>query len=280
MDPLSPSIAEVIDFLVELFDANIGYSDLSTARSALSNIIKIDNNPVGEHPLVVRFMKGVFNERPALPKNTVTWNPQIVLDYFAGLKETSDLTLKELSLKCAVLLWLLSGQRGHTIHMISIKNISLSNEEVKLRIGDPLKTTRPGFHQKEITLKAFTNNEKLCVVRTVKEYLERTATYREGENQMFLSFQKPHKKISRDTMSRWIREVMGKAGLDTSIYTPHSLRSASTSSARSRNVPINTILETAGWKKDNTFRKFYSKEISNAGLFGETLQANTNSATS
>ena len=137
---------------------------------------------MGEHPLVVKFIKGIFNERPALPKNTVTWHPQIALDYITGLKETSALTLKELFLKCAVLLWLLSGQRGQTIHMIINKNISLSNEEIKLPIDDPLKTTRPGFHQKEIVLKAFTENEKLGVVKTVKEYLERTANYRDGEN--------------------------------------------------------------------------------------------------
>ena len=39
----------------------------------------------------------------------------------------------------------------------------------------------------------------------------------------------PHKRASRDTIRRWIREKMAEAGVDTSIYKPHSVRSIATS---------------------------------------------------
>ena len=52
----------VLDFLSELFENGNSYSAVNTARSALSAIgIIIDGFAVGSHPLVVRFMKGVYN---------------------------------------------------------------------------------------------------------------------------------------------------------------------------------------------------------------------------
>ena len=48
------------------------YSAVATARSALSTIIKVDGVKVGEHPLVPRFMTGLFNQKPALPRYTNT----------------------------------------------------------------------------------------------------------------------------------------------------------------------------------------------------------------
>ena len=58
---LHPSLADVIQFLTTLFEKNLSYSSLNTARSALSTIITVDGMSIGNHPLVVRFLKGVFN---------------------------------------------------------------------------------------------------------------------------------------------------------------------------------------------------------------------------
>jgi hypothetical protein len=40
-----------------------------------------------------------------------------------------------------------------------------------------------------------------------------------------------------------------KSGIDVNIFKPHSTRAASTIAANVRNVPMSTILKTAGWKK-------------------------------
>ena len=52
--------------------------------------------------------------------------------------------------------------------------------------------------------------------------------------------------VSRDTLSRWLREVMQEAGIVVNKYCAHSTRSAAVSSAKSKNVPIDIILQTAG----------------------------------
>ena len=104
MDSTSPDIEVVMDFLSQLFEKGLGYSCINSARSALSTFININNNPVGQHPLVVRLMKGIFNKRANLPKNNITWDPEIVLNYLKTLSPVGKLNLINLSIKTVALI--------------------------------------------------------------------------------------------------------------------------------------------------------------------------------
>ena len=56
----------------ELFKRNLGYTAINTSRSSLSSFLEIDGKPVGQHHLVKRYLKGVFELRPSLPKYQFT----------------------------------------------------------------------------------------------------------------------------------------------------------------------------------------------------------------
>jgi site-specific recombinase XerD len=75
-----------------------------------------------------------------------------------------------------------------------------------------------------------------------------------------ISTQKPHKAVSHQTISCWVKHILIKAGINNK-YGPHNTRAASTSAARLRGVPLTTIAKTAGWKGAETFAKFYNKTI-------------------
>ena len=77
---------------------------------------------------------------------------------------------------------------------------------------------------------------------------------------MFISYIKPHGPVSRDSISRWLKSVMVSAGVDCSVYKPHSIRSAAVSKAKNNMVPTDEILKTAGWSSEKTFAKFYDKK--------------------
>ena len=69
VDPFQATTKIGIEYLTNYFHTGVGYSSVNTARSVLSTIIKTENEiPFGELPLVCRFLKGVFNLRPALPR--------------------------------------------------------------------------------------------------------------------------------------------------------------------------------------------------------------------
>ena len=82
----------------------------------------------------------------------------------------------------------------------------------------------------------------------------------------------PHNEASQQTISRWIKQVLNKAGLDLTIFTPHSTRSASTTKAKAANIPLSTILKTAGWSRESTFAKYYNKQISDEEVFADAIR--------
>ena len=53
---------------------------------------------------------------------------------------------------------------------------------------------------------------------------------------------RPHKSVTSKTLSRWVREVLGAAGIDTSQWDPHSTRAASAA----HHLSNNSILAYAG----------------------------------
>ena len=268
--PFSPPIATILEFLLQLFHGDnthpgLSYSALNTARSALSTIITIDHAPAGQHPLVKRFMRAVFNKRPALPRNTITWDVDIVLNYLKTLSPVKTLSLAKLTKKLLMLLLLLSGHRGQTIHLLDIRNMTLTNSKAKFQIGDIIKTTSPGHHVNALSFSAYAPDRRLCVIRTLTQYLTVTEPLRGTETLLFVTIKKPHRPVSRDTLRRWVKDVLKASGIDIEMFTPHSTRAASTSKA-SQFVPLKTILETATWSSVSTFTKYYKKPVPGLSL--------------
>ncbi|XP_038065690.1 uncharacterized protein LOC119735825 [Patiria miniata] len=142
VDPICPPVNTVLDFLAELYHSGLGYSALNTARSALSATVVTNNSTtVGNHPLICRFLRGVFQLRPPPTKYTEVWD------------------------------------------------------------------------------------------------------------------------VTKETISKWIKQVLSNSGIDVSVFKPHSTRSAAVSVAKRADVTINDILKTAGWSTESTFAKYYDKAI-------------------
>ena len=101
-----------------------------------------------------------------------------------------------------MLLSLVTAQRGQTLHLLDINLMSTYDSSIVFTFNKPLKQSNPRTQVKPLVLKAYTHDESLCVFSTLKEYLHRTETLRVTGSQVLISFQKPHKAVSRDTISR------------------------------------------------------------------------------
>ena len=77
------------------------------------------------------------------------------------LSNLHKLSLKELTLKLPVLILLVSGQRGQTVHLISIAHIVSVNNCYTFQIVDHLKQSRPGVKNPLVELRPF-KDETLC----------------------------------------------------------------------------------------------------------------------
>ena len=148
-------------------------------------------------------MKGVFEKRPALPRNTVTWDTNIVLNHIKSLCPVKDLSLKDLAFKTVTMAALLSAQGCQTIHLFTLDNMSITPDLYKFRIVQPIKQTRPGSDQAEIEFAAYPEDPDLCIVTTMAEYIMRTEPLGGKQAALFINFSRSHKGVSRSTISRW-----------------------------------------------------------------------------
>ena len=247
-------------FLTSLVVEGASFSAVNTAKSALANcvLVKDDLNWIHNNK-VSKFMKGVFNTRPPLPKYSSTWNVDTVLDYIENKLSSQDLSLKHLTLKTVMLIALTSGQRAQSIHEMDLNLCSKSEDTYIFNFAVKLKTSKPGNTHMPIYVIKNNNNSKLCPYSSLSVYIERTKQIR-ASNKLWLGFVKPFKPITRPTVSRWIKSIMSEAGIDKQ-FTGHSTRSASTSKAFMAGLGINSIMKTAHWQKEGNFYKFYRRHI-------------------
>ena len=104
----------------------------------------------------------------------------------------------------------------------------------------------------------------LCVASTVQEYVRRTADWRpqgEQESPLLRSVRRPHSPVSAATVGRWLTDVMGAAGIDTSVYRAHSVRGAASSAAARAGMSTADILQCADLAAVSTFRRSYLRDL-------------------
>ena len=124
-----------------LYAQGLSYSTLNTARSALSPILRIsDCQNFGPHPLVVRFMKGVFETRTPKPKYGDIWDASKVLNYLSTLHPVTELPLKDLTLKVLMLSLLVTGKRGQSIHLMTLSAMKLTESRCQFQLLNHTKT--------------------------------------------------------------------------------------------------------------------------------------------
>lgn len=270
IDVFAPGLTKALQFFNELYNSGLGHSAINTARSALSTIITpVHGVKFGEIPLVTRFLKGVYELKPSFPKYSTIWDVRTVLTYLKQAKPLENCSLKDLTLKLTMLLCLVTGQRCQTIHAMDSNYIQILPDRCRITIVEKLKHTKVGHHQAPLDLLSYPQDKDICVVEHLKEYIQRTGSIRNQETKLLLSYIKPHKRVSKDTVARWVKQVLKDAGID-SMFTAHSSRAASTSYCRSQGLNLNEIMKSAGWSNAVTFGKFYNKPIV-AENFGATI---------
>ena len=251
---------EILDYLGFLFNKGLQYRSINCARSALSSTLKpIDGFQVGQHPLVSRLMKGVFNTRPPLPKVCPAWSVSKVLDWLRQWGPASSLDLKCLTLKTVMLLSLTTSKRCDSLSMFSLKNgfCEISESYVKFQPDGLEKHSRPGLVATPIKIDSYKKDVRIDPVYYVKCYLKKTKNIRQSD-QLLVTHNFPHKAASVTTISRWIAQVIGLSGQQG---TGGSARSGSSSYAMARGATLGAVLEAGDWSRVSTFKNHYYKPV-------------------
>ena len=196
-----------------------------------------------------------------------TWNVQVVLDYLESLGQNDTLSLKHLSWKTAMLLALTRPSRSADLAQLEISRRQYKTDGVLFFPSGLAKQSRQG---KEFFFPSFPANASICPVHTLKASEGSVANMRGNETKLFLATIKPHKAVSSSTLARWLKSLLEAAGVDTSIFSAHSVRGASTSKAVNMGITTVDILKTADWSSESVFEKFYYKPSADA-VYGKAV---------
>ena len=218
IDPFNASVNDEAEFLAKLFnESKCEYSVTNTARSAFSSIFPTTNGiSFGKQLLIQRLLKGIFKERPSLPRYTVTFDVKPV---FKCIKEIScsDNTSLEICTKVlAAIMSLISGQRSQALSLLQTNSMYVGDSRVTFYISKLTKTSRPNFHQKLLEFLAYPSEKTICVVRIIKLYLDKKANLRDKNiYSFFISYVAPCASVTPKPFTGWVVETRGKAGINT-----------------------------------------------------------------
>ena len=260
-----------------MFDKGLSASTLKFERSALSFFLSESHKDIVEHKIVSRLLKSFEKLRPTIPRYVVTWDVNLVLRFLCSWHPIKELPLRELTLKTVMLIALSSSDRAQSIQNMRVDQCVVTARGVEFPIFSRLKTSKH-LRRPRVVICPNWSNEALDVERYVTSYMNRTIPLRlkcvkkglPKPTQLFLSY-RTGLPVARNTISRWLTEVMALAGVDTSYFTGHSTRGASSSKAKSRGANPHQIMAQGDWSSVTTFENHYHREILGPALSGLIL---------
>ena len=263
-NPFSSDVSSFANFLASLFRKGLQHRSINTIRSAVSvTHNNVEGTPVGQHPVITRLMKGIYNSRPPQPRYSSSWDVAKVTGHLRGMGPNPELSLKQLTLKLVILMALVEASRSSELAALDLRFRVYSPEGVSFTLPTLTKKRKAGAPPRKLFFGGFPPDSKLCVIHCLREYEARSARFRENDqgpnssDRLFRSYVKPHKAVSSQRVAKWIKLILKEAGVDTGIFSAHSTRGASATAAARQGVSTAQILEVADWSTEGTFRKFY-----------------------
>ena len=131
--------------MTELFHSRYSYETLNSARSALLSFCYIeDGNTIGSHPLVVKFLTGIYNLRSIQPRYKEFWVVSLVFQYLRTLTPVPELSLKELSYQLFILIALTQASRSQSLSLITLDDFHKDGNSNTQYYAELLKQSKKG----------------------------------------------------------------------------------------------------------------------------------------
>ena len=253
-------IRDVLSFLQDFVDAKKPASTIRGVKAALMRQFAFfQREDVMNSFLVKLHVQGAQKLAPIPETKLFIWDPEIPLKYIANRPRPNDFLNAG---KEALLLTILAtGMRVDCASKLS-KVITIRNE---ISVIPFLLARKTGISSPQL-LKPYDVNERICPVKAIHHFLSLGRRIRQvGEKFLFISSRGNRAHV--DTLRHWVTDLLEESGVKASAG---SCRSAATSAAFLRELPIDVILKAAGWARESTFRKYYQRLV-HSGLEGVNL---------
>ena len=260
--PKDLNLSHVLSFLTFLFyERRLRPRTVTCYRSAIAEPLLHGFNIDTNTREVYNLIRGMKIQRPAPPFIQPTWRLSKVLSYIEGLKEPiSDLWALR---KTAFLLNLATAYRVSELHAcVRDKDLCFFKPDRSLMI-------RPHssfLAKNECPQKRWSHKEirpllaqegkvnKLCPVKALKNYLQRTSRIKTGK--LFRSPDLKMKELSKFQLSKHICALVLAADPHTKARV-HDVRKLATSASLAKTMLTDDLIKEVGWSSSSTFFRHY-----------------------
>jgi hypothetical protein len=246
------------------------YNTIAAYRSAISEIHdKIDNVSVGSHPDITKAMQAIRLENPPPSKSDDPINITPSLDHIVNLGDNVSMSIRDLSVKTAFLLALVSACRPSDLHRIDENNYvqtrsgitfsCIAPKEYKIAIAHSGSSSKP--RTKKLYIGTYPEDKLLCPYEAVTTLLLRTKPWRVSpmqKNALFLITRDPHTPASIDTIANWIKSILT---ISSPGSTAKDMRVMAAFFAQNAGAGLETILALGNWSSNSTYHRFYQRGI-------------------
>jgi len=284
-DPFKATGPVVADFLCYLHqDKHLALSTIEGYKTAIAGTLRaVSGIELGKNSDIGSLLANFARDTPTTVKASPKWDLSVVLKMLTGgpFEPLEDSSLKWLTLKTVFLLALASGRRRGELHALLPtvrRKEDWSEVTLDTEVHFVAKTAlASGGVMAPLTITALTEflsggmeeDVRLCPVRALKAYLERTKDIRQGKKLLFVSY-KPNfsKDIARNTVSHWIKKLILYAYKECSEedckvlgVKAHDVRGLAASWALYNQATVEAILSACSWKSHSTFSSFYLQDL-------------------
>ena len=131
---------------------------------------------ISKHPVITRFMQGIYNSRPPQWRYKFVWDVRILVRHIEAMPLSEKLPLKELSWKQVTLLVITNADRALDQKFAGFEFQGFfTSEGVHFEVAGLSKTRQSG-PPREVVYGRFASSPSICPVSTLHEY-EKTVNH-------------------------------------------------------------------------------------------------------
>ena len=275
-----PSIDTICKFFIFLWeDKKLSVGTIKGFRSVLHSVLRHNAINISQNQDISDVIRSFIIERPVSRKDSVSWNIDIVLKYLCSRKfePLNSVPIKELTKKTLFLLTMALAKRVSEMQAISCE-VGFTQEGAVVSLiltfraknDNKVRRLPRSFVVKSLSqLVGHEEERKLCPVRALRYYLERTKSLRGNTKNLFLAPRNTSRPASKNGLAYYLRTTVLEAHREVSEETlrlckvkSQEVRAVSTSLSFAHNLSIDAVVEAAQWRSNTVFASHYLKEVS------------------
>ena len=242
-----PTQPKIVALYITHLSKSSKFSTLKRRIASISVIHKLKGHYLDtKHPIIMENLHGI---KRTLGTRQKAKKPILINDLRLIIKAIDEEKIRD---KALILIGFSGGFRRSELVNIDYDDIEFVTEGVKILIKKS-KTDQSG----EGSIKAipYFDNQKFCPVVALKNYVNKKINSNTNEGKIF--------DISDKSVALIIKKYAEKAGLDSSKYAGHSLRSGFATTAAEFGAEERNIMAMTGHKTTQMVRRY----IQEANLF-------------